>query len=1236
MPVRATTRSIAVIAVLLLATLGLPAGPAQAVTAVFINEIHYDNTGTDAGEFIEVAGPAGTDLTGWDIVLYNGATGNGMSYDTDALSGTIPDQQGGFGTVIVSYPSNGIQNGSPDAVALVDASDTAIQFLSYEGTFTAVGGPANGMLSVDIGVSENGSEPLGQSLQLGGTGSTYEDFIWQSALDDTPGAVNQNQTFDGGGEDQAPSVSATVPASGAANVALDANISITLSEAVDVTSSWFDITCATSGIHTASSSGGPTIFTLDPDSDFVNSESCTVTVFAAQVTDQDTEDPPDNMVADHVWTFTTAGPSVEIHDIQQATHESALNDQAVAGVAGIVTGLRSNGFYFQDPTPDADDRTSEGIFVFTSSAPTVTVGDDVLVNGTVDEFRPGGATSTNLTITEIVSPSVTVVSSGNPLPAPTVIGIGGRIPPNMVIDDDGFASFDPASDGIDFYESLEHMYVQVNNPVAVGPTNSFNEIWVLADDGANAVVRTNRGGIVVRSGDFNPERIQLDDRLTGAGASPDVNVGDHFTAPVVGIVDYEFGNYDLLFTTAPTPVAGGLTRESLTDPAEGQLTVAGFNVLNLDPGDGAQFDELADEVVNNLKSPDLIALVEIQDNDGPTNSTIVDASVTYNMLIAAIQTAGGPTYEFRDIPPVDDQDGGEPGGNIRVGFLFRTDRGLFFMDRPGGDSDTPTTVTTGPGGEPQLSFSPGRIDPLNPAFDSSRKPLAAEFKFNGRTLFVVANHFNSKGGDQPLFGRFQPPTLVSEPQRIQQATIVNDFVDDILTIDSGASVIVLGDFNDFEFSTPMNTLEGAELTTLTETLPQEERYTYVFEGNSQALDHILVSGGLLPDLDVYDVVHLNAEFFDQTTDHDEPVARFTYVSVCEPALTGTEDADVITGTPGPDHICGMGGNDTLLGMGGDDIIEGGEGDDTLTGGAGDDTLDGGAGVDTASFADDPAAPGVDASLPRDDAIDADLGTDTFVENLDGTDTIENLTGGGFDDVLTGNAQANSLEGGGGNDTLNGRGGADQLAGGPGTDLLLGSEGDDTLDGGLGPDDLNGGAGEDEAWYGDRTAAVTVTVGSGANDGETMEGDNIRASTENVQGGSGADSLVGNGADNELRGGDGDDTLRGAGGADLLDGEGGTDLGSYAGATADLTVTLDGAANDGASGGAEGDNVITENVQGASGADSITGDAGDNTLLGKSGNDFLSGDLGSDVLNGGAGADTCTDPDGGTFISCTPV
>ena len=213
---------------------------------------------------------------------------------------------------------------------------------------------------------------------------------------------------------------------------------------------------------------------------------------------------------------------------------------------------------------------------------------------------------------------------------------------------------------------------------------------------------------------------------------------------------------------------GVSVRESAVAAGADKVSIATFNVENLAGNEpDAKYNTLAGMIVNNLAAPDIVGLEEIQDNNGATGGTgspVVDANVTLDRLVAAIQAAGGPTYEYRQINPVAHQDGGEPGGNIRVGFLFRTDRGLAFVDRPGGDSTTPVAVVAGPNG-PELSVSPGRVAPADAAWNASRKPLAAEFTYNGHKLFVIVNHFNSKGGDQGLFGPQQPPVLSSEVQR---------------------------------------------------------------------------------------------------------------------------------------------------------------------------------------------------------------------------------------------------------------------------------------------------------------------------------------------------------------------------------------------------------------------------------------------------------------------------------------
>jgi predicted extracellular nuclease len=197
------------------------------------------------------------------------------------------------------------------------------------------------------------------------------------------------------------------------------------------------------------------------------------------------------------------------------------------------------------------------------------------------------------------------------------------------------------------------------------------------------------------------------------------------------------------------------------------------------------------------------------------------------------------------------------------------------VDRPGGDATTAVDVVLDEKGKnPQLSISPGRIDPTNPAWQTSRNPLAGEFVFHGKTVFVIANHFASKGGDQPVHAINQPPDRSSEVQRVQQATVLRGFIDKLLAADPNADLVVAGDLNDFQFSPALQTLtQGGSLTALMNTLPENERYSYVFDGNSQVLDHILVSK-TLKKVD-YDVVHINAEFAQQSSDHDPQVVRFS-------------------------------------------------------------------------------------------------------------------------------------------------------------------------------------------------------------------------------------------------------------------------------------------------------------------------------------------------------------------------
>jgi predicted extracellular nuclease len=570
----------------------------------------------------------------------------------------------------------------------------------------------------------------------------------------------------------------------------------------------------------------------------------------------------------------------KIHDIQGTTRISPFKDKKVSDVTGVVTATRtfgsSRGFWLTDPNPDSDPRTSEGLFVFTgSTSPAVAVGDAVTATGTVREFYPDApATSNYQSLTELSSAQWTVGSHGNALPAPTVLNPdtvpttyapspGGNIEP---------LTLEPAKYALDFWEAHESEIVSITDARVVGPSNSFNELYVTSKPDQHKSVRG--GSVYLGYDQLNSGVMKVSSLIPfDQRPFPKLNVGDVLTGTTSGPVEYSnFGGYTLFASVLGTEKDNGLQAETTRKQRTGELAVATYNVENLAPSDPqAKYDRLGEAIVTHLATPDIVNLEEIQDNSGATDDGTVAADQTLQKFTDAIVAKGGPRYEWRSIDPVNDADGGQPGGNIRVAFLFNPAR-VSFVDRPGGTSTTAVGVVR-EHGKTHLTASPGRVDPANDAWTTSRKPLAGEFVFQGRTVFVIANHFNSKGGDQPTHGRFQPPARTSEVQRAKQATVLRGFVDSLLAADKSANIVVAGDLNDYPFSPAVQTLTaGGALKDLIASVPEAERYSYVFEGQSQVLDHILASKA--PRGVDYDVVHINAEFADQASDHDPQVIRF--------------------------------------------------------------------------------------------------------------------------------------------------------------------------------------------------------------------------------------------------------------------------------------------------------------------------------------------------------------------------
>jgi predicted extracellular nuclease len=858
---------------------------------VFINEIHYDNSSTDVGEAIEIAGVAGTDLAGYKLVLYNGTNTPGAApvYNTLTLSGVIDDESNGYGALSFAYPVNGIQNGAQDGIALISPDGTVIQFLSYGGVITAAAGtPAAGMTSTDIGVSESPAPGVGFSLQLTGTGSTYGDFTWQNPADDSFGDLNSGQSFlpatgtshiridDASvaeGNSGTTNMVFTVHRSGGQSAAASVAYTVTLDGTADST----DLGAAAVLSGTVSFGIGEftktIIVPIQGDTTGERNETFTVTLGGTTgdaVVDRGTA----------TGTITNDDPlPLLIGEIQGEGHSSAYVGQTVIA-SGIVTAVDSNGFYMQD-SGDGNTGTSDGIFVFTSTAPTVAVGDAVEATGAVAEFL-GAAGS--LTVTQINLSSVAIGTHLNALPTAILIGEGGVLPPANWIDDDGLTSYDPTVDGIDFWESMEGMRVTIDNPLVVSNTTSFGETDVVASLGAGATGVNDRGGITIspngtgEPADYNPEKIQIDDDSgVFAGFNPAYSIGDHLSS-VTGVLNYGFANYEVIVTEAVT-LTTDVTLEREETDLQGDanhLSIATFNVENLDASDN-KYDILAGNIVYSLRAPDIIALQEIQDADGAGGGSDLSGAATAQGLIDAIFAESGLQYGYIEIAPATaGSTGGEPGGNIRNGYLYNLDR---------------------------VSYVAGSAELITgAAYNGSRNPLVATWGFQGQQIITINVHSTSRGGSEELWGGSQPPADAGDAARTAQAAGIKAYINDHLATDPNLNIAVLGDWNGFYFENAQtqltDPLQGGVLTNLNTLLPEEERYSYVFNGNAQQIDNILVTGNLLSGAQ-YDAVHINAQFAaaGRATDHDPQVALLRFngapqATNLSAAQTYTEDMPI--------------------------------------------------------------------------------------------------------------------------------------------------------------------------------------------------------------------------------------------------------------------------------------------------------------------------------------------------------
>ncbi|MGH8051109.1 MAG: endonuclease [Arenimonas sp.] len=269
---------------------------------VFINEIHYDDSTSsgDVGEKVEVIATAGENLSTYRIYLYNGTSSTSAAtfYDNDLLpAGSNVSCGATVKIAVLSYPSNGIQNGANDGIALVNGSGALVKFISYEGAITASNGPAAGITSSNLSVLEDNNTAPGKSLQLGGTGTASSSFTWRAPVTQTFGACNNSQSFTA--PNVLPSITSTTPANGATGVAAASDIQVNFSESVTASAGAFTLTCSQSGARALTFPASGTSFTVSHNGALAGGEACMFSAIAANIKDSANASPTSNTVVSY-------------------------------------------------------------------------------------------------------------------------------------------------------------------------------------------------------------------------------------------------------------------------------------------------------------------------------------------------------------------------------------------------------------------------------------------------------------------------------------------------------------------------------------------------------------------------------------------------------------------------------------------------------------------------------------------------------------------------------------------------------------------------------------------------------------------------------------------------------------------------------------------------------------------------------------------------------------------------
>jgi len=862
-------------------------------TTVFVNEIHYDNSSTDVNEGIEIAGTAGTDLSGWKLELYNG--NGGTLYSTVNLSGTLADQSSGFGTKF--FGEAGVQNGSPDGIALIDGTGAVVQFLSYEGTLTAVDGTAVGLTSTDIGVSESSSTPVGHSLQLTGTGSSYEEFTWAAAATSTYDAVNNNQTFvspepvvfvneihydnDGTDTNEGIEIAGTAGTDltgwtlelyngNGGSLYSTVNLSGTLADQNGGFGTKF---FAEAGVQNGSPDGIALIDDTGAVVQFLSYEGSFTAVGGTAngltSTDIGVSESSSTPIG-HSLQLTGTGSSYEEFTWAAAatsTYDAVNNNQTFGGSGGGSGGGGGGG----TTTPIFDIQGSGLASTFD--------GQGVTTSGVVvGDFQASGELS-GFFIQDATGDSNAATSDGIFVYAPNSIDVAigdlvevtgtvdefydrtqiGNVTALNVIGSGSIAATSvnlPVADA-NTLEQYEGMLVTLPQTLTVSENYNlgrYGEVVLsngrlfqptqVATPGANA-------NAVQAANDLN--RIVLDDGSTTQNPDPVPYPGTGLTATntlrggdtvggVTGALDYAFGEYRVQATAEPTFTASNPRTTSPDSVGTGvEVKVASYNVLNYFNGDGNGGG------FPTARGADTYAEFQRQHDKIVEGILGLDADVIGLMELendgygsdSAIQdlvdglNAAQTTHTYSFVDPGTSQLGSDA---IAVGIIYR---------------DTVTEAGAA------ATISSGAFS------DKNRQPLAQTFSdpLTGEKFTVAVNHFKSKGGTGTGADADQGDGQGNwNATRTAAANDLTDWLTGDPTGSNDPDFLIVGDLNAYAQEDPVTAIKNAGYTDLLAQFNSSaEYYSYVFFGQAGALDHALASSSLAPQVTGATEWHTNTD-----------------------------------------------------------------------------------------------------------------------------------------------------------------------------------------------------------------------------------------------------------------------------------------------------------------------------------------------------------------------------------------